>query len=151
MLERSRRRLISKGLEEKALFHLGPAERLPFADRSVDALFSSFMLDMHDAPARQTLLREAGRVLKPGSRARWVVMDAKPKSLVARLLADAYRRCYGRWNWLWMLLFNGYAPHCRPIDLAPDLEATGWRIVERRHSFVTIFPVAIFIAEPPAF
>ncbi len=148
MIERSTTRLEGHGLDHKVRFLQRRAENLPFADRELDGLFCSFMLDMHDTEKRREILKEAHRILKPGARARWVVMDAKPRGLVSKLLSFGYGVCYGRWNWLWMLFFPNYAPHCRPIDLEPDLAATGFRIVEKRWSFVTFFPVAIFITEP---
>jgi SAM-dependent methyltransferase len=47
-------------------FHLGDMERLPFPDRSFDAVISNCVINL--AESRQAVLKEAFRVLKPGGR-----------------------------------------------------------------------------------
>lgn len=54
------------GLAERVIFHLADAVRLPFADRSFDAVWA-FETFSH-VPDRAAAVREAMRVLRPGGR-----------------------------------------------------------------------------------
>ena len=51
-------------------FHHAPADRLPFADGSLDLVLSAFVLQL--VPSRYRALREARRVLAPGGRIGYV-------------------------------------------------------------------------------
>ena len=149
MIAESTRRISRRSTRDLARVDFARVEgaELPFARASFDGLYCSFLLDMHEAPTRQGILRETRRVVKRGARAALVVMDGAPESAMDRALSDAYSLGYGRWNPIWMALLDNYAPHCRPVDLVPDLATSGWRIVEQHRSYVSAFPVVIFIVE----
>lgn len=144
MITRSRRRVNKSHFGESVDFVHGDAASLPMKSETFDACFSSFMLDMHAKEQRRKILRETWRVCKPGAHARWVVMDADPRSRWGKKTVKFYNRYYGHWNPIWMFFFPNYAPHCRPIDLTLDLQATGWQILSKEASYVTFFPVAIY-------
>jgi predicted SAM-dependent methyltransferase len=64
---------------------VAPATRLPYADGSVDAVYSSHMIEHLDRPDAARFLAEAFRVLRPGGTLRVVAPDL-------RLLIDEYAR-----------------------------------------------------------
>jgi ubiquinone/menaquinone biosynthesis C-methylase UbiE len=66
MLARARRTAHAEGMRNVA-FALGDAHALPFADASLNLAVTSYSLHHMPDPAR--VLREMGRVLKPGGRA----------------------------------------------------------------------------------
>jgi ubiquinone/menaquinone biosynthesis C-methylase UbiE len=144
MIRRASARIARRGHGGRVQFIEGDAARVPLPDASIDTVFSSFLLDLLPREHRVQVLRESRRVARPGATAHWVVMDAAPRRTFDRALSGVYNAGYRRWNPVWMKLFRGYAPHCRPIDLAPDLEAAGWHVEEKSRSYVSVFPVAIF-------
>jgi ubiquinone/menaquinone biosynthesis C-methylase UbiE len=146
MIRRASARIARRGQGGRVQFIEGDAAHVPLPDASVDTVFSSFLLDLLPREHRVQVLRESRRVARPGATAHWVVMDAAPRRALDRALSALYNAGYQRWNPIWMTLFRGYAPHCRPIDLAPDLEAAGWHVEEKTRSYVSLFPVAIFRA-----
>ena len=66
MLEVGRERAIKQHLEHQVSFIEGNAEELPFADKSFDAYTIAF--GIRNVPRIDRALKEAYRVLKPGSR-----------------------------------------------------------------------------------
>lgn len=66
MLARGRERLISKGWLKNLEFVLADAEKLPFADNSIDLITMAFGL--RNVTHQDQALREMARVLKPGGR-----------------------------------------------------------------------------------
>ena len=80
------------GKRDRVKFHRGDAERLPFADDSFDAYWSSGSIEYWPDPV--AALREARRVTKPGGPV-LVVGPDYPKSTVFGKLADAIMLFYG--------------------------------------------------------
>jgi len=72
-------------------FRVGTAERLPYADASLDAVMATLMLHHLPAPLRRDFAREARRVLRPGGRILTVDFSA-PSTQSAGLLARLHRR-----------------------------------------------------------
>ncbi len=66
MLEVGRNRAVSQNLDHRVTFIEGNAEALPFGDRSVDAYPIAF--GIRNVPRIDLSLKEAYRVLRPGSR-----------------------------------------------------------------------------------
>ena len=66
MLAVGRERALKRGLEDKVTFVEGNAEALPFPDRAFDAYTIAF--GIRNVPRIDAALREAHRVLRPGSR-----------------------------------------------------------------------------------
>jgi demethylmenaquinone methyltransferase/2-methoxy-6-polyprenyl-1,4-benzoquinol methylase len=66
MLAVGRERAIARSIEDKVGFVEGNAEELPFPDRSFDAYTIAF--GIRNVPRIDLALREAHRVLRPGSR-----------------------------------------------------------------------------------
>lgn len=65
MLRRGHARVARAGVADRVQLVVGQAERLPFPDRSFDALTFTYLLRYVDDPA--ATLRELTRVLKPGA------------------------------------------------------------------------------------
>ncbi len=87
-LERAIRKF---GVHGEVRFHLGDAERLPFADDSFDAYWSSGSIEYWPNPV--AALEEARRVTKPGGPV-LVVGPDYPNSTVFQKLADAIMLFY---------------------------------------------------------
>ena len=66
-------------------FRVGTAERLPYADASLDAVMATLMLHHLPVPLRRDFAREARRVLRPGGRILTVDFSAPSAGLLARL------------------------------------------------------------------
>ncbi|WP_181691503.1 methyltransferase domain-containing protein [Natronomonas sp. LN261] len=79
------------GKRDRVKFHRGDAERLPFADDSFDAYWSSGSIEYWPDPV--AALREARRVTKPGGSV-LVVGPDYPTSTVFAKLADAIMLFY---------------------------------------------------------
>ncbi len=60
------RRALSKPERDRVRLHRAPADRLPFADGSVDLALTAFVLQL--VPSRHRALREIRRVLRPAGR-----------------------------------------------------------------------------------
>ncbi|GAA0312089.1 methyltransferase domain-containing protein [Halarchaeum salinum] len=79
------------GKTDHVAFTFGDAERLPFADDSFDAIWSSGSIEYWPNPV--TALREFRRVVKPGGNV-LVVGPNYPRSTVFQKLADAIMLFY---------------------------------------------------------
>ncbi|MBN1773549.1 MAG: class I SAM-dependent methyltransferase [Deltaproteobacteria bacterium] len=66
MLARARRNAETYGLTDRVEYRLGDGSRLPFEDRSFDAVFTNGSL--HEWAKPQETFAELGRVLRPGGR-----------------------------------------------------------------------------------
>jgi len=73
-------------------FHMGDAERLPFADDSFDVVWSAGSIEYWPNPV--TALRELRRVGRPGGQV-LVVGPDEPDGPVSRRIADAIMLFYG--------------------------------------------------------
>lgn len=144
MIARTRERLAAHGLLSRVEFLREDAARTSLATGSVDAVYSSFLLDLLDVPKRRAILREAHRVMRAGASGSFLVMDAAPRGRLDRALSALYNAGYARWNPVWMALFDGYAPHCRPVRLHELLEEAGFTVLRKDRAYVTAFPVAIY-------
>jgi demethylmenaquinone methyltransferase/2-methoxy-6-polyprenyl-1,4-benzoquinol methylase len=79
------------GKRGRVCFHLGDAERLPFADDSFDVVWSSGSIEYWPDPV--ATLREFRRVVRPGGQV-LVVGPNEPAGAVARRLAHAMMLFY---------------------------------------------------------
>jgi len=133
MLRRARRRALALGTNP-ALCR-ADARRLPFADSSFDAILCCYMLDLLAEEDTRGVLGEFHRVLKPGGR------------LSALIMAEQARVFNALWMWIYRrapALVGG----CRPVALAPLLEAEGWRLELHERLTQSGFRSALFLARP---
>lgn len=73
----------------------GYADRLPYADGSVDRVLSSFMLHHLPPPEQQAALREARRVLVPGGRLHLLDFDGERRTPPYALRLLQWRHGHG--------------------------------------------------------
>jgi demethylmenaquinone methyltransferase/2-methoxy-6-polyprenyl-1,4-benzoquinol methylase len=114
MVSLARARLDRAGLAERVELRVGDALALPYANRSFNAVFMSFVLELFDTPEIPVVLTECRRVLRPGGRVGVVSISASgPRTLVRRLYEWSHERF----------------PHvvdCRPIPVRPLVESAGF-------------------------
>ena len=133
MLERARRRVLSLGTNP-ALCR-ADARRLPFADSAFDAVLCCYMLDLLAEEDIRGVLGEFHRILKPGGR------------LSALVMAEQARVFNAIWMWGYRhapALVGG----CRPVALAPLLEAEGWRLELQERVTQNGFRSDLILARP---
>ncbi|MGI8844751.1 MAG: class I SAM-dependent methyltransferase [Thermoleophilaceae bacterium] len=119
MIAGARRRIERAGLEGTEV-QSGDACRLELEDASVDALASSYVLDILPPEGILAALREFGRVLRPGGRL--VLVNVTPGERRRHRLPE--------------LLYGSRLPltsNCRGIHVAPLLEGLGFAPVDRRY------------------
>ena len=122
------------GLSRKVELLCGDAARLPYAKNSIDALFSSFTLELFDTPEIPVVLQQCQRVLYPGGRLCLVAMAKRQKSnLMVRLYEWAHRT------------LPQYAD-CRPIYAQEALHESGFEIVFVTETSMFGLPVDIILA-----
>jgi demethylmenaquinone methyltransferase/2-methoxy-6-polyprenyl-1,4-benzoquinol methylase len=111
MVSLAQARLDRAGLAERVELRVGDALALPYPDRSFDAVFMSFVLELFDTPEIPAVLAECRRVLRPGGRVGVVsISTSGPRTLVRRLY---------EWS-------HEHFPHvvdCRPIPIRAILES----------------------------
>jgi len=114
MVSLARARLDRAGLAERVELRVGDALALPYANRSFNAVFMSFVLELFDTPEIPVVLTECRRVLRPGGHVGVVSISASgPRTLVRRLYEWSHERF----------------PHvvdCRPIPVRALAESAGF-------------------------
>ena len=68
MIEKTKKRLEKEGLANRAELCCGDATCLPFDERTFDAVFMSFTLEVFDTPEIPGMLDQIKKLLKPGGR-----------------------------------------------------------------------------------
>ncbi len=136
MLKLAKANLAKAGLLERARLRCGDATQLPYTDRSLDAIFMSFTLELFDTPEIPKILRECKRVLRRGGRIVVVAMskDAKHDPLI------------GVFEWT-----HKHFPNfldCRPIYVRESLERAGFKITKAQKKHMWI-PVEIVLGVRP--
>ena len=112
------------GRNEQVRFYRGDAERLPFADDTFDALWSSGSIEYWPDPV--ATLREFRRVVKPGG-AVLVVGPNYPHSTVFQKLADAIMLFYDQEEADRMFTEAGYEEfdhHLQGPSYSPEIAIT---------------------------
>jgi len=133
MIDLARRRLAQTGLATRVTLALGDLRRLPCRDRTFDAVFMSFTLELIEPGEIPDVLAGIARALVPGGRLGLV-------SLVAREHPNAVTRLY---QWL-----HRHVPHfvdCRPIDARRFLDAAGYRLTETADLSIWGLPVLVAV------
>jgi ubiquinone/menaquinone biosynthesis C-methylase UbiE len=140
-------------LTDRIDFYQADCQKTPWTDNFFDLYVSSYLFDLLPEVEVKKAISEMERILKPDGYAILVTMTTElegaswVKKNFYRLMNEFYCLGYerGRWNQIWKSMFNGYAPHCRPIALGRYLrESSRLMIVYSKLCRVSFFPVRIY-------
>jgi demethylmenaquinone methyltransferase/2-methoxy-6-polyprenyl-1,4-benzoquinol methylase len=134
MLAVARRRLSRAGLAGRADLGLGDAARLPFKSAGMDAIWTSFTLELFDTPEIPIVLQECRRVLRPGGRL----------GIVAMSRTGHAGRMVKLYEWLHDRLPR--TVDCRPIYVEEVVGRAGFHLVASRVASMWGLPVEIVLA-----
>jgi ubiquinone/menaquinone biosynthesis C-methylase UbiE len=132
MLAVANRRITRAGLSDRVDLRLGDATTLPFEDKSFNAVFISFTLELFDTTEIPQVLAECKRILMDDGRLCVVSLEKKEIAAV---------RIY---EW-----FHAHFPilvDCRPIYLSTFVEGAGFTTVEVRETAMWGLPVMVILA-----
>jgi len=146
MLRRARRYL--RGESVNLRFLSGDMSRIPFPDRSFDAVSGGYAL--RNAPDLEQTLREIHRVLAPGGRAVFLEFSASPYPR----LRELQLRLLGWWGSLWGLLLHRNPEVYRYIaeslrrfpdrrELEAMLRRRGFHLVRSRSLFFSLLRLTL--------
>jgi demethylmenaquinone methyltransferase/2-methoxy-6-polyprenyl-1,4-benzoquinol methylase len=134
MLEIARRRVIRAGLASTIALRQGDAARLPFKTGSMNAVWSSFTLELFDTPEIPIVLNECRRVLCAGGRLGIAAMSKKGG---AGLMLRLYEWLHDR--------LPRYVD-CRPVYVEDAVRRAGFHFVESTLACTWGLPVEIVLA-----
>jgi ubiquinone/menaquinone biosynthesis C-methylase UbiE len=104
----------------------GSADRLPYPDASIDAVFCTLALHHLPGPMREGAIREMRRVLRPGGRA--VIVDWGRPTSVAKAIADPLSLVF------FLHKFGPYTSPADVLDIEPLVTELGFEDIAR-HSY----------------
>jgi demethylmenaquinone methyltransferase/2-methoxy-6-polyprenyl-1,4-benzoquinol methylase len=127
-------RLGKAGLRDAVALIRGDGAHLPLGDRSVDAVFMSFTLELFDTPHIPRVLAGCRRVLRDGGQLCVVSLAKRGEgSLSVRFYEWIHNR------------MPRYVD-CRPIPVSEALEEAGFEVVEVARRSMWTLPVDIVLA-----
>ncbi|MFQ5730414.1 MAG: class I SAM-dependent methyltransferase [Planctomycetaceae bacterium] len=133
MRSRSTTLLRKEGLADRVELVNGDATQLPYADDSLDGVFTSFTLELFDTPEIPAVLAECLRVLQPGGRLAVVSLSKVGKQGVVIKIYEWTHRHFPN------------LMDCRPIYVRRAIEAAGFEVLETAVEHMWV-PVEIVLA-----
>ena len=133
MCHRAQEKVASSAVSSRVDVVQGDALHLPFRSASLDALFTSFTLELFDTPDIPVVLEECRRALRDGGRLCVVSLSKRN----AGVLTSLYERIHST--------VPRYVD-CRPIFVGQMLEEAGFEVVERRDERMWGLPLEIVLA-----
>lgn len=140
MLAVAERKLEAAQPQAKVELQVADARKLPYADNSFDAVYSSFTLELFPEDDAPLVLAEIRRVLRPGGRLGGVSMAVVGQGEKSSALEHTY---------VWMHRHFPHIVDCRPIDLAALVSAAGLKVKSSSELKIWTMPVAVVVAEKP--
>lgn len=128
------KRLREAGLAGRVELKAGDAAVLPFEDRSFDAAFIGFTLELFDSPEIPRVLSECVRVLRPSAKICVVSMSLPSRRGPALRVYEAMHALFPT------------AVDCRPIHAARSLAESGFEVVASRPAAMFRLPVDVTLA-----
>jgi len=139
MLSVARKKVAREGLQDRVGYQTGDMVNLPFKDDSFDVVLSTYSLCPLYDPVKRAL--ELLRVTRPGGKV-GAGHSAEPENAIVKFLADRVEDVAWRLPWLSM--------GCRFVDVLPDLEAAGAKVLLSRNIGFPLWPFRVFIIEKPS-
>ncbi len=136
MVAQAQELLRKQSLADRVQVVRGDAEKLPYPDASLDAVFTSFTLELFDTPDLPKVLAEVKRVLRPGGRFGVVAVSREGKHPVITAMYEWTHRHFPN------LL------DCRPIYVRRGLAGNGFTIRSAQEESMWV-PVEIVIGVKP--
>ncbi|MEO7157206.1 MAG: methyltransferase domain-containing protein [Vicinamibacterales bacterium] len=139
MAQVAKRRVATAELSGTVEFVVAAVPPIPAADRTFDAAFMAFSLELFPDDTIPVVLHEVRRVLTANGRLIVVAMDEGTEEQKARVAERAYR-------WL-----HHHFPHivdCRPIDVAGELTRAGFVIAQEDRLEIWGLTVKVCLAVP---
>ena len=133
----ARENVVDAGVTDRATAACGDATALPVRTDAVDAILSSFTLELFDTPRLPVVLDEWRRVLASGGRL-CVVSLSKRRATVASRLYERLHRAFPRYL------------DCRPIYVRATLREAGFEVEEALDLQLWGLPVTVALARPHA-
>lgn len=136
MVQLAQELVVREGLSAQTHVERGDAERMSFADGSLDGIFFSFTLELFDTPELPRVLAECKRVLRPGGR---IVVVAVSREGKHGAMLSVYE---------WTHKHFPNLMDCRPIYVRRALEAAGFAIRDSQVQSMWV-PVEIVLGAKP--
>ena len=134
MVQITSQKLKKSGLINRVELYQGDALKLPFVNKTFDAIFMSFTLELFDTPEIPLVLNETTRVLKKGGRIGIVSLSkAKGNSTIVRIYEWIHRK--------WPKYVD-----CRPIYPEHSLREAGYSIKRKELDKIFFLPIEIVVA-----
>jgi ubiquinone/menaquinone biosynthesis C-methylase UbiE len=133
-------KVVEHGTAVRVDLREGDARALPFPDQCVDAVYSSFTLELFPEEDIPVVLKEICRVLRPGGRVAIVSMAKVKSGEHATVLENVY---------VWMHRHFPHIVDCRPIDVEARLSAAGFRVVKSIRLSIWSMPVEVVVGVKP--
>ncbi len=132
MFEITQRKLANRNIETPLDLRVGDARGLPWAEASVDAVYTSFMLELFPLEEIPGVLAECKRVLRPGGRIGVLSMATVKEGQNTTTLEKAY---------VWMHRHFPHIVDCQPIDVEAVVTTAGFQIAKVVEMEIWTMPV----------
>lgn len=139
MLEVTEDKLAAAGYDDRVELKVGDAVQLPWPDKTFDAVFMSFTLELFPEDELGKVLVECQRVLKPGGRIAVVSMAiVRPDAGESISMLEK--------TYIWMHRNFPHIVDCRPIDAVGELRHAAFVVAEEQRMSIWGMPVSAVLA-----
>ena len=136
MLQVALARVARAGLADRVQLKRQDAAVVPYPDRTFDAIFICFTLELFDTPEIPVVLQECRRVLRPEGRLGVVAMSKRGRAGWAVNLYEWAHKTFPT------------SVDCRPIFVRQVLKQAGFSICELTEMVMFGLPVDVALAQP---